>query len=167
MITLRKRLIYTKDTFEQPRTLIGVELDKKDYGVSFADYLTECDIEGHDIKNVYESMRSGNYTQKCNVCSMERSVQTYPPENRLGADMLYHYIHTPTKYGEWIEPKEICWYCDEGCMINKPLGEARCPTCSTSNITDDDTINGIYHIGKNETVLYDCHVCNTQDQIIQ
>mgnify|MGYP001609614506 CR=1 FL=1 len=152
---------------EESSRLINVELDRKDYGVSFADFLTECDVDGHVINDTYESMIEGKYTQKCEVCKMERSVETFMSTKILGTDMISKWYHKPTIYGEWKEPKDICWHCDEGCMINKPINNPICPTCATPNISDDDSINGNYHVGKNEIILYDCGVCNNLDQIIE
>ena len=161
------------------RVLTGVELDRKDYGTSFADFLTECDIEGHVIKEKspewkysvmekYNVMAKTNtkYMEKCGICNMERSITEYDVKGVVGEDGISRYVQKPTEYGEWNEGKK-CWECDESCMINKPINNPICPTCATPNIADNDSINGIYHVGKNETILYDCHVCNNQDQIIE
>ena len=160
MITLRKRYVY--DKFQNVE---DIQLDKKDYGISFCDLATECDIEGHEPERyrVLEGIKTDEQMQKCKVCRMVRSVKISLTSTQLNG-LLFGGYAQEIEYGEWYNPE--CYECEESCIINKPMKPFKCPNCHQTHGENVDGIDGLIHSGSNETLLFDCGFCNERDQII-
>lgn len=170
MIILRKEYIYNKPKrpeLESPR-VIDVVLVKKDTGVSFADILGECEIEGHVLtteeKYTFNNKWVPEYTdwvERCSVCEMERDYREYRFKNicvKNGNKITYHPL---IKYGEW-RPSP-CYECEENCIISQPLENFNCQKCGNSNEISDSSL---VHTGRDDILLFNCGICGTQDQPI-
>ena len=149
--------------------LLKSEVVEHDYGVSFADLLTICDIDGHETKRIYGVEGSygypvsgykkpNKYIEQCVVCNKRRDVEEaygfYVP-NQHGT---WDWYTPPTKYSEWYNGP-ICYECDEnvyGCQIN-PKQE-----CSNCGKLRDSSIEYIYTDGNN--LVYDCQKCGERRQ---
>jgi len=163
MITLRKKHVY--GTGEKLGKVIDVVLDKKDYGVSFADIIGECNIEGHDVSVYDHGIKSNEYREKCKVCGKVRDVTVNNKGGRhLGQDLLPHWYDDNKEYGDWY-PHE-CYECEENCIMSRPLHNFKCPNCHRAHGVDIYDIDGLVHSGADETLLFDCGFCHEKDQII-
>jgi len=161
MITRRKRYIYDRD--ERTMSLKDIVLDKKDYGVSFVDYLEECDIEGHEPDIL--SAVGKDFTQRCRICGLERDVKVIRNAGSyLGRDMLHHWQLQEQEYGEWHEAE--CPECEENCIVSRPMDNFKCPNCHKERSWDITGLGGLIHTGKDDKLLFDCGMCDAQDQII-
>ncbi len=161
MITRRKRYIYDRD--ERAMTLKNIVLDKKDYGVSFVDYLEECDVEGHEPDIL--SAVGKDFTQRCRICGLERDVKVIRNAgNYLGRDMLHHWQSQEQEYGDWY--KVECPECEENCIVSRPLDNFNCPNCGKFRSYDIGSFEGLIHTNGDDKLLFDCNLCNTKDQVI-
>lgn len=166
MITLRKKYIYDDDKGhpELPPKLINIELDRKDYGVSFGDLIGECNIEGHDIKAHGRGFKD-EYIQKCAACGMARDIKVLCDGGTyLGANFVPHWFDQSIECGDWYEHE--CYECEENCIVNRPMNSFKCPNCHRAHGVDIYDIDGLVHSGANETLLFDCGFCHEKDQII-
>ena len=163
MITLRKKHIY--GTGEKLGKVIDIVLDKKDYGVSFADIIGECNIEGHDVKVHEHGINDNEYREKCKVCGMARDVKVWSKGGRYtGSDMLPRWYDDNKEYGDWY-PHE-CYECEENCIVSRPMDNFKCPTCGKERSWDITGLGGLIHTGKDDKLLFDCDMCDAEDQII-
>jgi len=157
MIVLRKQRII--DDFGE---LKDVKLNRIDYGVSFADYLGECEVEGHVLNRFGYGFNSrynfkNEYLERCEICHMERDVVEYTSMPIIKSNGIRGYSDIIMEYGEW--RKSTCAECEENCIINRPL-EPQCPNCKSKNDS------GIYHSNGNDELLFNCHECGKEDQVI-
>lgn len=164
MIILKKVKIYNN---QYECKLVDVKLEKIDYGVSFADLLSECDIEGHQgymyKKSIWDSSTKEGieYVEVCNICGMKRDVIEYPPLQFAGRDGITKTYYPKSKYGVWRMAERKF---EESDGISKEIdGNPKCPKCKKKKFAKHKD-NGIFHTdGKN--ILYDCFICNEIDQV--
>ncbi len=156
MIILRKKYIYDKWG-----NIKDVQLEKKDYGYSFCDLLTECEIEGHEPERCkeLESLKTDIQMQRCKVCRMVRSAKISLIGRTLNGILSGGYA-PEIKYGDWYDQE--CYECEENCIISRPMKTFKCPNCHRTH----DKEKGLIHSSSNETLLFDCAFCKKQDQII-
>jgi len=164
MITRRKRYVYGDCNIKGDCGILkDVVLDKKDYGVSFCDLATECDIEGH-MPDIFGE-GGGDYVQRCKICGLKRDViLTQKDGNYAGRDLIQRWHQAEYHYGEWYDSE--CYECEENCIISRPMDYFKCPNCGESHKSTEDYFNGFFHTNGDTTLLFDCMICEAQDQII-
>jgi len=156
MITLRKKYIYDKYS-----NVKDIQLDKRDYGISFCDLMTVCDIEGHEPerRKELEGLKTDTQMQRCKICRMVRGV-TISLINTISNGIITGGYTQEVEYSEWYDPE--CYECEESCIVNRPMKRFKCPNCNRTHNKD----KGLVHSSYNETLLFDCVFCNEKDQII-
>lgn len=163
MITRRKRYIY--ETGINGGNLKDIVLDKNDYGVSFCDLLHECDIEGH-MPDIFGD-GGKDYVQRCKICGLERDVTLTQRDGvYAGIDLIQRWHQAEYHYGEWHDSDYVCYECEENCIISRPMDYFKCPNCGESHESTEDYFNGFFHTNGDTTLLFDCMICEAQDQII-
>jgi len=159
MITLRKRYVY-----DDEQIVKDVVLDKKDYGHSFADLFSECDIEGH-VPSLYSGKIGKNeYIERCDRCKMERDCKSVKGGSRINDVGIKEYFPDRAIYGEWYN--SICYECEENCIISRPVEKPQCPNCKKSDEGEDGgEFNGLFHSSGDSVLLYTCLACGKKDQV--
>lgn len=166
MITRRKRYVYGDCNIKGDCGILkDVVLDKKDYGVSFCDLATECDIEGHEPDIFSDGGR--DFVQRCKICGLERDVKLIQKEGvYAGRDLIQRWHPTKLHYGEWYDSDYECYECEENCIISRPMDYFKCPNCHRTHSWELNYFDGFLHTNGDDKLLYDCLRCNTKDQVI-